>query len=243
MAKSKKNQSIQINHRYAKEEAEETEEFAPEIIPLIDTPEAQEADKVSADARNKSDQIRAEIKKTIGDCYMRQKNAHDNVNAGLIRKVAETVSLEQQLDIARGQNRAAIHRQKRHQDLTKTAKGYADGPEAVEDITTREHVVRPYVRVYQRHPATELTEVQKIMRASTNLGMSIEDSQRNIQLLKQAKERLNADLKDKRAATATDTALVRLRRRRANHRWVLDNLPAANSIVTGSITPWYDTRK
>lgn len=241
--KKQKNQSIQIERRYAKEEAEEIEEFAPEIIPLIDTPEAQEADKVSADAREKSDKIRAQIKKTIGDCYMRQKNAHDNVNAGLIKKVAETVSLEQQLDIARGQNRAAIHRQKRHQDLTKTAKGYADGPEAVEDITTRENVIRPYVRVYQRHPATELTEVQKIMRASTNLGVSIEDSQRHIQMLKQAKERLNADLKDKRAATATDTALVRLRRRRANHRWVLDNLPAANSIVTGSITPWYDTRK
>lgn len=120
----------------------------------------------------------------------------------MIKKVAETVSLEQQLDIARGQNRAAIHRQKRHQDLTKTAKGYADGPEAVEDITTRENVIRPYVRVYQRHPATELTEVQKIMRASTNLGVSIEDSQRHIQMLKQAKERLNADLKDKRAATA-----------------------------------------
>jgi len=239
--KERAQSTLKTERRYVKEEDEE--EIAPEIIPLIDTPEAIEADKVSADAREKSDRIRAQIKKTIGDCYQKQKIAHDNVNAGLIKKVAETVSLEQQLDIARGKNRAAIHRQQRHQDLTKTAKGYADGPEAVEDITTREKVTRPYVRVFQRHPATELSEMQKVMRASTTLGMSVEESMRNLQLLKQAKERLNADLKDKRAATSTDTALVRLRRRRANHRWVLDNLPAANSILTDSITPWYDTHK
>ena len=40
------------------------------------------------------------------------------------------------------------------------------------------------------------------MRASTSLGMSVEESQRNLQLLKDAKKALNADLKDKRAASA-----------------------------------------
>ena len=45
-------------------------------------------------------------------------------------------------------------------------------------------------------------QVQKIMRASTSLGMSVEESQRNLQLLKDAKKALNADLKDKRAASA-----------------------------------------
>jgi len=231
------------DRRSVKDETDDQEEFPPEIMPLIDTPEAVEADKVTADARQKSDKLRGQIKKTIGDCYMRQKAAHDNVNNGLIKKVAETVALEQQIDIARGKNRAATHRQQRHQDLTRTARGYADGPEAVEEITTRENFTRPYVRVYQRHPATELTEVQKIMRASTSLGMSVEESQRNLYLLKEAKEKLNADLKDKRAASATDTALVRLRRRRANHRWVLNNSPAAKPIVKASITPWYDTHK
>ena len=63
-------------------------------------------------------------------------------------------------------------------------------------------MTRPYVRVFQRHPATELPEMQKVMRASTTLGMSVEESMKNLQLLKQAKERLNADLKDKRAATS-----------------------------------------
>jgi len=236
-------QPAQSRSRGSQEDGEDHDEFPPEIIPLIDTPEAIEADQVSADARTKSGELRGQIKTTIGDCYMRQKIAHDNVNSGLIKKVSETVALEQKIDLARGKNRAATHRQQRHQDLTKTAKGYADGPEAVEDITTREKVTRPYVRVYHRHPSTELTEVQKIMRASTSLGMSVEESQRNLQLLKEAKERLNADLKDKRAASACDQALVRFRRRRGNHRWVLDKTPAASSIVKSSITPWYDTHK
>jgi hypothetical protein len=48
--------------------------------------------------------------------------AHENVNSGLIMKVSETVHLEQQLDIARGENRATIHRLTRHKNLTMTAK-------------------------------------------------------------------------------------------------------------------------
>ena len=40
------------------------------------------------------------------------------------------------------------------------------------------------------------------MRASTSLGMSVEESQLNLKLLRNAKMKLNADLKDKRAATA-----------------------------------------
>ena len=40
------------------------------------------------------------------------------------------------------------------------------------------------------------------MRASSALGMSVEESHRNLQLLRDAKKALNADLKDKRAASA-----------------------------------------
>lgn len=243
LQRQKTNNSIQHEKRNGREEIDDSEEFSDEIMPLIDTPEAIEADQVSTSAQKSSCGVRQDIKRSIGNSYMRQKIAHENVNSGLIMKVSETVHLEQQLDIARGENRATIHRLTRHKNLTMTAKGYADGPDANEDIKTREHFVRPFVKVYQRHPSTELSEVQKIMRASTSLHMSVEESQRNLKLLKSAKEALNADLKDKRAATATDTALVRLRRRRANHRWVLDHHCADQSIVTGSTTPWLDTHK
>ena len=49
-----------------------------------------------------------------------------------MQKVAETVTLEQKLDLARGKNRKAIHKLERHKTLTETAKGYVDGPESQE---------------------------------------------------------------------------------------------------------------
>ena len=74
-------------------------------------------------------------------------------------------------------------------------------------------------------------------------------------MLVAAKNKLNADLKDKRAATAvscplfqaaiteayqTDTALVRLRRRRASHRWVMDKVTADPTIEKAATTSWKD---
>ena len=46
------------------------------------------------------------------------------------------------------------------------------------------------------------------MRASSALGMSVEESHRNLQLLRDAKKALNADLKDKRAASAVSVFLI-----------------------------------
>jgi len=237
--KPTKVQRRQIDTRVKEDEGDLT--FPPEIQPLIDTPEAIAADELSLESRTESARLRQQIKKSIQDCYTRQKNAHEDVNNGLVTKVAETVALEQQLDLARGKNRTAIHRQDRHKFLTEVSRGYASGPEAKEQITTRESFTRPVVRVFHRHPSTDLTEVQKIMRASSALGMSVEESHRNLQLLRDAKKALNADLKDKRAASATDTALIRLRRRRANHRWVLDGTPADKSIIEAAVTPWKDS--
>ena len=41
-------------------------------------------------------------------------------------------------------------------------------------------------------------------------------------MLKLARKRLQEDVKDKKAAADIDSSIVRLRRRKANHRWVLD---------------------
>ena len=44
---------------------------------------------------------------------------------------------------------------------------------------------------------------------------------RNIGLLKLADKGLKEDVKDKKTASFLDSNVVRLRRRKANHRWVL----------------------
>ena len=41
-------------------------------------------------------------------------------------------------------------------------------------------------------------------------------------LLKLAERRLQLDIKDKNMAAGVDSNVVRLRRRRANHRWLLE---------------------
>jgi hypothetical protein len=66
---------------------------------------------------------------------------------------------------------------------------------------------RPLVKTYHRHPNTTITDTRRIIRASTTLGISIEESRKNIEMLVAAKNKLNADLKDKRAATAVSQPL------------------------------------
>ena len=50
----------------------------------------------------------------------------------------------------------------------------------------------------------------------------MEATRRNITLLKLAEKRLQEDVRDKKAAAEVDSGIVRLRRRKANHKWVLD---------------------
>ena len=50
---------------------------------------------------------------------------------------------------------------------------------------------------------------------------SMEETRRNMALLKLAGKRLNHDIKDKRSASEIDANVVRLHRRKADHRWVL----------------------
>ena len=57
----------------------------------------------------------------------------------------------------------------------------------------------------------------------------MEATRRNIMMLKLAGKRLQEDVKDKKAAANIDSSIVRLRRRKANHRWVLDG--ATNSAT------------
>ena len=49
----------------------------------------------------------------------------------------------------------------------------------------------------------------------------MEETRRNMALLKLAGKRLHHDIKGKRSASEIDSSVVRLRRKKADHRWVL----------------------
>lgn len=59
------------------------------------------------------------------------------------------------------------------------------------------------------------------LQASEHYRDSLETTLKNMALLKLANKGLRKDLKDKRVAGFLDSDVVRLRRRKANHRWVI----------------------
>jgi len=194
----------------------------PQVEPLGPyTPEADQALQGAKEARNRSAMLRRELTDTINKVDQMQKVAHKSVNDGLTGKVAETVTLKQHLDVAKGENRHAIHRAQRWFDSTEKAWGYSLGPVANSDISTREQLNRPVVSVYQRHPGTNLPEAQEIVKGGNGLLQSLTNTSRNIGMLKLASLRLKDDIRDKNSALNVDSAIVRMRRRKASHRWAM----------------------
>lgn len=92
------------------------------------------------------------------------------------------------------------------------------------DLTTRERLDRPTVRSYQRHPGTQLAEAQKIIEGNYGLEASLDAIGRNVGMLRITQQRLKEDIRDKQVGTDVDANIVRYRRRKANHRWVVGGL-------------------
>ena len=74
--------------------------------------------------------------------------------------------------MAHAENQHAQNRATRWYESTEKSWGYAKGPSASADFTCRERLTRPIVRVYQRHPGTNLPEAQEIIRVSSPMSYS-----------------------------------------------------------------------
>lgn len=185
------------------------------------TPEADQALADAEDARARSAYLRRELKEAIERTEKLQKAAHKSVNDGLTQKLSETITLKQHLGVSLGENRHGMHRAQRWYDATDKARSYTLGPVASSDLTTRERLNRPMVRVFQRHPGTQLPEAQEIIRGGDGLLQSLTATSRNIGLLKLSQLKLRNDIKSKSAAASIDGSIIRLRRSKSNHRWTL----------------------
>ncbi|XP_071096356.1 tektin-like protein 1 [Haliotis cracherodii] len=185
------------------------------------TPDADIALADALEARCRSGYLRQELRETIDRAERLQKAAHKSVNDGLTQKVAETVTLKQHLGVGLGENRHAIHRAQRWYDSTERARGNALGPVMSADMTTRERLDRPLVRVFQRHPGTQLPEAQHMIRGGDGLLQSLTATSRNIGLLRLSHLKLRDDIRSKSAAADIDSSIMRMRRRRGDHRWTL----------------------
>jgi len=188
------------------------------------TPEAAQATTEAEEAMKKSKGLRMESRALIKQCEQLQRHVHVSVNDALTRKIAETVSLSQDLTVQAGENRHALNRAQNFNDVTERAFGIQLGPVAATDLFSKETLTRPLVNVFQRHPGTQLPEAQEIIQSGAGLLESLKETQHNIQQLEHTGERLRADLVDKESGANVDSAVVRLRRRNAPHRWVMPEL-------------------
>lgn len=87
------------------------------------TPETEQALQEAGEARSRSAMLRRELADAIVRAEKMKRAAQKSVNDGLTQKVAETVGLRQQLEMASGQNRHAIHRAQRWYNTTEKTWG------------------------------------------------------------------------------------------------------------------------
>lgn len=189
------------------------------------TPECETALEDAKTARARSEQLRYDAVILIEKVEKIQRDAHEAVNQGLTQKVAETINLKQHLDIASGENRHATHRSQRWYDVTEHAWWQTRGPVSTHDLMAHEKLNRPIISTFQRHPGNNLPEAQEIVRGGDGLQESLHTTGRNISLLKIAKAKLTDDISDKITGANVDDSVIKLRRSRANHRWVLKAKP------------------
>ncbi|OWF39564.1 coiled-coil domain-containing protein 105-like [Mizuhopecten yessoensis] len=185
------------------------------------TPEADQSLLDAEEARSRSGYLRRELKEAIERTEKLKEAAHKSVNDGITQKLSETITLKQHLGVTLGENRHGIHRAQRWYDATEKARGYTLGPVTSADMTTRERLDRPLVRVFHRHPGTQLPEAQEVIKNGGGLLQSLTATSRNIGLLNLANIKLREDIKSKGVASSVDASIIRLRRRRGDHRWTL----------------------
>ncbi|KAM5146292.1 tektin-like protein 1 [Mantella aurantiaca] len=139
----------------------------------------------------------------------------DNVTEGLLRKADESSLIREDVTLTLGDVRNVIQREHRLYDELEGSYQLQLGPESSLDLSVRERLDRPLVRILQRHPGTQLPESTLICQGSASLEKALGKAHERIGSLHAAQTKLREDQENKLWGERIDRAAARLRAKSA----------------------------
>ncbi|XP_059390143.1 coiled-coil domain-containing protein 105-like [Carassius carassius] len=177
------------------------------------TPECKQALDASSTVLRESQQLRENVSQVMSDGIKKQTDMHRSASKALLKKINETINLEQHLTLSSAATRQAIYRKQRQMQCAGYSLGRAMGPVCSADLYCRERLSRPMTQLYGRHSSVGLPESDLLTQGSTVLRKHLESSGKEIAELQVVHQQLEDDKHGKRAAASVDSAVVRLRQR------------------------------
>ncbi|XP_026137919.1 coiled-coil domain-containing protein 105-like [Carassius auratus] len=177
------------------------------------TPECKQALDSSSTVLRQSQQLRENISQVMSDVIRKQTDMHRSASEALLKKITETINLEQHLTLSSAATRQAIYRKQRQMQCAGYSLGRAMGPVSSADLFCRERLSRPMTQLYGQHSSLGLPESDLLTQGSTMLRKHLESSGKEMAELQVAHQQLEDDKYGKRAAASVDSAVIRLRGR------------------------------
>ncbi|XP_051521721.1 coiled-coil domain-containing protein 105 [Myxocyprinus asiaticus] len=179
------------------------------------TPECKQSLDSSAAVLRESQQFREYVTQVMSDVISKQKALHQSASEALLKKITETLTLEQHLTLSSAAMRQAIYRKQRQMQCAAYSLGRAMGPVSSAELFCREKLNRPMTQLYGRHSNDGLPESDLLTQGTFMLRKHLESSGKEIAELQVAHQQLEDDMYGKRAAARVDSDVVRLRQRLA----------------------------